>query len=56
MENQIYRQSASLELQAKEGMDKINPRDLPETSVINYELQNIMDTVKNIDQDQIRPM
>ena len=38
MENHIDRQSVSLDLQAKEGTDKIKSRALSETAVIKAEL------------------
>ena len=37
-------------------MDKIKSRDLSETDVIKAEIQTTMAMVKNIDQDQRRPM
>ena len=56
MEKHISRQSASLDIQAKEVMYKIKSGDLSETSVIKAELQTTMAMAKKINQDQIRPM
>ena len=39
-----------MDLQAKEGMDKMNSRDLSETSVIKAELQITIEMVKKINQ------
>ena len=52
MENHIARQSASLILQAKEGMEMINYRDIPYRTVINTELQTTIATVNKIKQYQ----
>ena len=51
MANHITRQSDSLDLQDKEGMDMIKYRTLSETSVIDSKLQTNMAMVKNIEQD-----
>ena len=56
MANRISRQSALLDLQAKEGMDKIKYMALLEKAIIKAGLQTTMDTLKKIDQDQRRPM
>ena len=56
MEKHITIQNSLLYIQAKEGMYKINYRDLSETAVIKAELQSTMDMVKKIDQYQRRPM
>ena len=56
MANDITRQSDSLDLQDKEGMDKIKYRALSYRPVIKAGLQTTMETVKNINQYQRRPM
>ena len=56
MENGITRQSDSLDLQDKEGIDKMNYRALSYIPSIKAELQRTMATVKKINQYQRRPM
>ena len=56
MENHIAIQNILLDLQAKEGMDRINCRSLSETFFIEAELQTTINMVKKINQDQRRRM
>ena len=56
MAKHIYRQSASLALQDKEGMDKINYRALSYMPVIKSDLQTTMEMVNKINQYQRSPM
>ena len=56
MANGITRQSGSLALQDKEGMDKIKYRALSYRHFIKDDLQTTMAIVKNINQYQTRPM
>ena len=56
MENVITRHTDSLALQDKEGIDKIKYRALSYRSVIKYEIQTTMSTVKKINHYQRKPM
>ena len=53
MEMHIYIHNYSYYIQAKEFMDKINPKALSETSIIKAGIQSTMYIVKKIDQDHI---
>ena len=56
MANDITRQSDSLALQDKEGMDKIKCRDISYRTVIKAELQTTMSTLNKINHYHRRPM
>ena len=51
-EKKMARQSALLDIKAKEGMEKIKYMDLSETSVIKADIETTTYIVKNIDQNQ----
>ena len=56
MAKHIARQSDALDIQAKEGMDKIKYRSLSYRPVIKAELKTTMKIVKKINQYNRKPM